>query len=542
MKALALRPDNRYQSAEGLRRDIERFQEGRSVSAKHDSPWESAVKFVRRNKAFSAATGLGLAVLTTVVIVFVKANYAARVQAEGALQLAQQNFTAFEYEQQAKNDAIRKSIPGTLRAARQLADDGAIDDALAQIALVRSYEPNNLQAALLRGQILLAQRKWPEAAQELAFYVRKSPKDRDAFTLFQLAASGKTDDLVTLYAAADVLRKQHLFKLTPLLLADAAKLREARKPLAALYDKQTRAALGVGVAIKENGHLIFNATGVKTLTTFKPLAGMQLDEIELKNCTNLADLEGLQGMPLKRLIITDCRLVTSLEPLRGLPLETLSLQDCPKILDLEPLRGMPLSALGVDGTAVSNLEPLTGIKLQRLSAACPIADLEPLRGMPLEFLSISSAAVRDLEPLRGMPCEELALRSCYGVTSLEPLRGMPCKRLDLYKCSKIESLEPLGGMPCVELNIFFTGKVKSLEPLRGMPLERLDMNSCGVNDVTPLADLPLVEITLSPERIEHGMDSLRKIPTLKQFHVAAGIGRLSADEFWKRYDAGEFKK
>ena len=36
-KALAKNPKDRYASAEALRRDVERFQQGRSVSAKHDS-------------------------------------------------------------------------------------------------------------------------------------------------------------------------------------------------------------------------------------------------------------------------------------------------------------------------------------------------------------------------------------------------------------------------------------------------------------------------------------------------------------------------
>ena len=63
LKALAKEPGNRYQTAEALRKDIERFQEGRSVSAKEDTRREQVWKFVKRNKGFSAGVGTALLVL-----------------------------------------------------------------------------------------------------------------------------------------------------------------------------------------------------------------------------------------------------------------------------------------------------------------------------------------------------------------------------------------------------------------------------------------------------------------------------------------------
>ena len=53
MKSLAKVPKDRYQTADALRRDIERYLEGRSVSA-----WEMAKKLVKRNNGLSAATRL----------------------------------------------------------------------------------------------------------------------------------------------------------------------------------------------------------------------------------------------------------------------------------------------------------------------------------------------------------------------------------------------------------------------------------------------------------------------------------------------------
>src|SRR5207248_1738280 len=55
MKALARDKQDRYPSVEAMRQDVERYLEGRSVSAKSDTKWEMFVKFVKRNKVVSAA-------------------------------------------------------------------------------------------------------------------------------------------------------------------------------------------------------------------------------------------------------------------------------------------------------------------------------------------------------------------------------------------------------------------------------------------------------------------------------------------------------
>ena len=63
MKALAKKPEDRYPTVEALRRDIERFQEGRSVSAKEDTYREAAWRLVKRNKLASAFTAVLAVVL-----------------------------------------------------------------------------------------------------------------------------------------------------------------------------------------------------------------------------------------------------------------------------------------------------------------------------------------------------------------------------------------------------------------------------------------------------------------------------------------------
>ncbi len=502
MKALALKPSGRYQAVEALRRDIERFQEGRSVSAKTDTTWESSVKFVKRNKAFSAATGTGLAILTTVLVVAFNLNYAARVRAEEALVLADRNYEGYVSEQNAKNEAIRKSIPGTLRAARQLANDGAIPDALGQIALVRTYEPQNQNAALLRGQILTAQREWPEAVKELTYYLQHNRQDQNAIKLYRLAAAGRMDHLPTLFAAVEVLQRQQLFGLTQPLLKDVHTLIEARKPLMALYQKQIDAHWpGAKITMSLDGQI---GVGFKTLATkptkLEPLRGMQLDRLDLVSCSTIADLEPLRGMPLKylRLEGTD---ISKLDALRGMPLVELNLSRCGKVTDLGPLATIPLEKLYLSDTGVSDLSPLGSLKLRELSLdGVNVSDFSPLGGMPLEHLS-ARGSVPQLE-------------------DLEPLRGLPLKRLVLGSGSY---------------------RVRNLEPLRGMQLEDLDIMRTTVDDLSPLEGMPLTSISFSLNRVRAGIEALRRMKSLRTINFGSA-NTVTPVEFFKRYDADELKK
>jgi serine/threonine protein kinase len=544
MKTLATQPEQRYSTCEALRRDIERFQDGRSVSAKDDRPWEAVIKFAKRNKGFSAAAATGLLVLSVVLAVAFNVNNAARVRAETAQHKSETSHKNFLKEQQAKNDAILKSIPGTLLAARQLANDGAVPEALAQIALVRSYDPKNVKARLLLAHIHLAEHRWPDAVDELAIYMFHHPEDRDAAALHKLAARNKTDDLVALFAVAEILTRHRLFHLTTRLLNDAPKLREAREPLRALYDKQIKTVWPKsGITLTAMGQLDLgghSGIGDKELTDLKPIAGMQLDLLNLSSCEKLSDLEPLRGMPLTALSFHRNLALKSLDPLRGMQLTRFTAMDCPQLSDLEPLRGMPIEELSIRFTPVGDLGPLAGMPLRKLDAyTCPVSDLEPLRGLPLESVICHCSSIRDLEPLRGAPCTHLELWSFAG-TSLDPLRGMPCETLNLTSGTNFENLEPLRGMPCTSLTLSQSRKVANLEPLRGMPLKFLQIRKTAVRDLSPLADMPLVDLHFDLNNIDRGIEVLRDMQSLKK--ITATGTTLTPTEFWRQYDAGEFKK
>src|SRR5205807_698905 len=99
LKALARDPADRYPTVEALRRDIQLFLEGRSVSARTDSAWQLFRKLLRRNRGASIATAASLVVLAVVLGGAFVLNYRERVHAEAAQKRAEENYQAYLAEQ-----------------------------------------------------------------------------------------------------------------------------------------------------------------------------------------------------------------------------------------------------------------------------------------------------------------------------------------------------------------------------------------------------------------------------------------------------------
>jgi serine/threonine protein kinase len=141
------------------------------------------------------------------------------------------------------------------------------------------------------------------------------------------------------------------------------------------------------------------------------------------------------------------------------------------IRDLTPLKGLPIRALDCRYNQIASLEPLRGMGLTSLTCSDnQLTSLDPLRGMPLHYLLCGNNQIASLEPLRGMPLRYL-LCGNNRIASLEPLRGMALNAI-FFGHNQVDDLDPLRGMPMESLE-FGHNRVSSLEPLRGMPLSTL---------------------------------------------------------------------
>ncbi len=279
--------------------------------------------------------------------------------------------------------------------------------------------------------------------------------------------------------------------------------------------------------------------------------------------------------------------LTDLSPLGELPLRTLVLAKG-ELFDLSPLRGMPLTEFRCYGTRVNDLSPLTGMKLRILNCdGLHVSDISPLEGMPLEVLDLTGTSVEDLAALAGMKLEQLGLERTK-VSDLSVLKGMKLTALSVCG-TKVSDLSPLTGMKLTFLHCGGSN-VSDLSPLNGMPLGDLNcagakvtdaslnqINQCHdlrllvlsdtqvsdlglahlkdhknlrrimvqgtrVSDLSPLKDMPLEEVRLTPKNLtKQGLENLRNMKSLKTIGTEWNRGWPAA-EFWARYEKGEFKE
>jgi tetratricopeptide (TPR) repeat protein len=518
MKALARRPADRYPGAEALRRDIERFQEGRSVSAKEDTYREAAWKLVKRNKAASLAAAVALLVLVcSVAFSFNAWRKAVRANEE------------FAQAQKEKREQALKAVPAIVESARLSlsVDRRKLDSSLAQINLALDYDPDNAEARLLKGQVQIVLGDFAAARAELQEYLRQKPKDAEARRLAELCATARRDDVPTLLAFAEVFMKQNAPGLADSLLSKYGPTsQQARARLFDLYRKRIEAAWqgrGQWLNHDPNGIYELYMNGVTQLTDLAPLREIPLTKLYLGRCSQLRDLGPLHGMQLKYLSLEQCPQLRDLAPLRGMPLTWLNLQRCEQLSDLTPLRGLPLTHLDLGGCRrihdftplqglplaelglrscdqIRELSPIKGLPLTRLDLwECKqVRDLTPLHGMKLNSLALGWTAVQDLKPLQGMPLTELTMHFCSQVRDLTPLANMKLTVLDMAGCSQVRDLSPLRGMRFTSLDVRFCSQVRDLSPLEGLSFTKLDLQGCSqVRDLSPLRDMPLTELNLT---------------------------------------------
>ncbi len=124
-------------------------------------------------------------------------------------------------------------------------------------------------------------------------------------------------------------------------------------------------------------------------------------------------------------------------------------------------------ALWLGNQPVSDLSVLRGAPIRSLFLQnTAVSDLTPLRGMPLAKLILAGTQVRDLSPLSGMALVSLDL-SGIPVSDISPLRGMPLTDLSLASCTSLTNLEPLAGMTTLQ-TLLLPPNATNIEFLRGL--------------------------------------------------------------------------
>lgn len=518
LKALAKDRGNRYSTVEALRRDVELYQEGRSVSARQDTAHEVLWKLIKRNRGVSLATAAAVLVIAVVVGVSVKLINDGRLRAEKAL-------AAYLREQDARRAQTKGSVPAVLEAARSTASQRRFAEALVQADVAVDYDPDHAGARLVRAGLRMAElHDFPAAQADLEKLLELRPADAVATRLLELCRTARADDPRSLVALAAAFLEQGDVVL-------AAHLVRGRDQQLAVYRKRINQAWpGAGDRLKmdKDGNLTLELIARKPKPTdFEPLRGIPLTRLWAKDqqsMSELRDLEALSDMPLTSLELHDCVKLTELTALRNLKLTRLILHNC-RVKDLSPLKDMPLQALGLWYVDASNkeLNILRGMPLTRLELTSRnVGRLTFLRDLPLlTQLDLDESRNLDLTVLNGLSLTELTL-SRTAVQDLSPLATLPLETLNLDSCKQLTDLGPLSKVSSLTwLTITGCPKLQKLSPLAGLKLETIVLN----HEQFPLEEMEVL----------HRMQSLKEIATGAQ-------PRIPAAKFWQKYYAGKFGK
>jgi len=129
--------------------------------------------------------------------------------------------------------------------------------------------------------------------------------------------------------------------------------------------------------------------------------------------------------------------------------------------------------IDLDDQPIADISLLHGTPVSRLTLMhTQVSDLAPLRGLSLKWLRLAGTKVSDLSPLQGMPLESLQI-SGTPVADLSPLRGMPLKTLIMTSCTEITNLAPIEGIATLE-SVIIPPNAKNFEFLRSVTnLERI---------------------------------------------------------------------
>jgi len=115
---------------------------------------------------------------------------------------------------------------------------------------------------------------------------------------------------------------------------------------------------------------------------------------------------------------------------------------------------------------------------------------------------------------------------------------MSLEQLNISK-TKIKDLELLKGMPLTHIECENTD-INDLNPLKGMPLKMLCIDGAKVTDLTPLSGMKIGIFIFTPGNITKGIEIVRGMKSIRQIRMRKS-SHLPPEEFWKKYDAGEFE-
>jgi serine/threonine protein kinase/Leucine-rich repeat (LRR) protein len=485
MKALAVKPEDRYQTVADLQKEIEAYHGGFATTAEEAGFWKQMDLLVRRRR-----TEFTLVAAAVVLLLAVAGGFMVKVLASekrARLALARLQATA----------------PSYFSLARSLIEERKFPEALDKISFALSLKPEEAPYHQLQGNVLQSQFQFQQAGAAYARALKLNPKQpfaADNLKLCQKLLTAGAEPGQPSATALEELRQAMLNqgRVAEALAIGGRAITSQASKLATWKAGLEKSGLKGTLRETAQGQLQLELSD-PTLADLSVLKEIPLNILQLNGCANVADLTPLKNMPLTSLSFTGTR-IHDLTPLQGLPLTQLRVYDETRTLtDISALRGMPLTLLYLYYTQVRDLSPLHGMPLQALYlAGGDFADISALQGLPLKELWLESSKVTDLSGLRGLPLTSLTFNT--RATDLAPLKGAPLTFLRINSPGVFD-LSPLTNMPLTELYLDGS-KVTDLGPLRGMALFRLTISDTKVRDLGVFREASVDQLNLENSLVD----------------------------------------
>jgi tetratricopeptide (TPR) repeat protein/Leucine-rich repeat (LRR) protein len=407
LKALALRPEDRYPTVPDLQADVARYQSGFATAAENAGLGRQLALLVKRHKAVALTAAAAWLLLTALAVWFVlnvtrERNTARTERAKAERALNDLRGTAPLFFEQAKALLQQRDLTNALRLV-----DSALELDSAQAGF-HAQRGNILQSLDRHAEAIASYReaqridpRWPHLDDNIGLSARfvaaggNDPGLRHSFLTLLRAQARSSEALPVAQELGESTARQ-----LPL-VRDAVRTWLGREP--------------VDLSVNAEGAISLNLKGLP-----------------------ITDLSALRGLPIGSLALGGTS-VRDLSPLRGMMLRHFEFTTGPDIADVEALRGMPLRKVVIANRSLKDLAPVANADLNYLGVTgCNIEDIACLRDCPLEWVELARTRVRDHSPLAGMKLQSLSVSELFHQP--EVLRGMPLRRLSLDRARAITNV------------------------------------------------------------------------------------------------------
>lgn len=319
------------------------------------------------------------------------------------------------------------------------------------------------------------------------------------------------------------------------LARDAARLKELHTALGRLGMPEDRAT---SIRFSADGSLSLDLQNYP-IADLSFLNGLRIRELFLRAPNNrFSDLSPLADMPIWNIGIVGSQM-TDLSPLSRCPLSVFRLKDCRSVQDIAALKGLHLHNVALENTGVANLAPLAGCATleQLFINSSPISDLSPLaRCTNLRELGADRCPITGLSPLANLTALRTLDLENTQVQDLRPIANLKLRVLRIGG-THINDCSPLKNMTTLE-DLSATGlPIEDLSLLSGCSkLRMLYIGQIPATDLTPICHLPLNTLYLDGSRIAD-VSSLAECKTLEHLIIpkdAKGIESLRKHSRLKR--------